>query len=97
MTSINTGFCRMLLATQHAIIKRAFPDVKVTSRDVIGCVGPHGRDQYFVEIRVPGYEPFDHYYSADNAYHAKALAWGAFFDKYAPQQIKDRIEQEDAI
>lgn len=93
MTDINITFCRHMLTMAHDKIRRAFPGTKVTSPDVIGCVGPHS-GQYFVEIRVPGFPAFDHYYSADNRYHAKAEAWGAFFDKYAPAQIKREIDAE---
>ena len=94
MTDINTAFCRHLLTSAHQNIRHAFPGVRVASRDTIGCVGPHGKDQYFVEISIPGYPAFNNYYSADNAYHAKAAAWFAFFDKYAPEQIKSQVYGE---
>lgn len=94
MTDINIAFCRMMLTQAHKRIRQAFPGVKVASRNVIGCVGPHS-GQYFVEIRIPGFPHFDHYYSATNAYHAKAEAWNKFFETYAPEQIKWKVEAEE--
>lgn len=91
LRDINTEFCRKLLQLAHKNIRRAFPDVNL--RTSISGVGPHAK-QYFIQIDVPGYPAFDNYYDADNMTDAKARAWNAFFEKYAPDQIKRQIDAE---
>lgn len=93
MNDINTEFCRELLRLAHKNIRRAFPDVNL--RTAISGVGPHAK-QYFIQIDVPGYPAFDNYYAVDNMTHAKATAWNAFFEKYAPEKIKREIDREGA-
>lgn len=93
MRSINAEFCQELLRLAQKNIRKAFPDVNL--RTSISGVGPHAKDQYFIQIEVHGYPAFNHYYKADNITHAKAEAWMAFFEKYAPEQIKREIDSEE--
>lgn len=83
--NINVAFCRRILTLAHDRVRETFPGVKVANRDVIGVTGPTC-GQYFVELRVPGFPDFDEYYSADNAFEAKAKAWNAFCDKHEPKK-----------
>ena len=94
MADINVLFTRSLMSSVHADIREAFPSIR-PMRDA-SVVGPHGRNQYFVQIHAADFPAFDDYYNADNAYEARAKAWMKFFDKYAPEQIKRRAEARNA-
>ena len=78
---INIVFSRALMARVHNDVRKHFP--QIAPMRAASVVGPHCK-QYFVEIGVAGFGDFDGYYSADNAYEARAKAWMKFLEKHVP-------------
>lgn len=77
MASIDVTFCRSLLKSVQAEVKRLFPEINL--RSAVGVTQPL-RGFYFVEIVTEGRKTFVYEGRADNAYDAKQKAWHAFLD-----------------
>ena len=87
MSNINTLFARRLLTQVTADVKKHFPVLNL--RTSISGVGPHGRDQFFVQIHADGFAALDDYYSADSLTHAKAKAWMRFLARHVTDYAGD--------
>lgn len=74
MVDINIVFCRTMLKSMHAEVRKHFPRIKVRDAAVL-----HSgfRGQWLFEFMHQG-ERYAEYVSGDNAYEARCEGWQKF-------------------